>query len=75
VHRPHVTALRDALLARHELLGTEITDVLESVEAPAVVDVTDPTGGDLTDPAVGDHPTDPARGDHPPGAVSTPAGS
>ena len=41
-HRPHVTALRDALLARHELLGTEITDVLEDVEAPAVVDVTDP---------------------------------
>ena len=33
-HRPHVTALRDALLTRHELLGTDITDILENVEAP-----------------------------------------
>jgi cell division protease FtsH len=51
-HRSHVTALRDALLARHELLGNEITDVLDTVEAPAVVDV--------TDPADGDHPRHPA---------------
>ena len=40
-HRPHVTALRDALLARHELVGADITDVLEDVEAPPTVDVTD----------------------------------
>ncbi|MGZ4665954.1 MAG: AAA family ATPase [Frankiaceae bacterium] len=65
-YRPHVIALRDALLTRHELLGTDITDVLENVEAPAVVDV--------TDSAVGDHTTDPAVGDHGLDAVATPAG-
>ena len=40
-HRHHITALRDALLTHHELLGTDITDILENVEAPVVVDVRD----------------------------------
>ena len=35
-----VAALRDALLERHELIGTEITDVLEA--ASTVVDLRDP---------------------------------
>jgi ATP-dependent Zn protease len=35
-HRPFVEALRDALLERHELVGSEITDVLQaaSIRAP-----------------------------------------
>jgi ATP-dependent Zn protease len=38
-----VAALRDALVERHELIGTEITDILEAAReagpAPAVVDL------------------------------------
>jgi ATP-dependent Zn protease len=42
-----VGALRDALLERRELIGREITDVLEraaaeAVPAPAVIDLRDP---------------------------------
>ena len=41
-HRHLVEALRDALLEREELVGTEITDVLEAAAAaPRVVDLTD----------------------------------
>ncbi len=41
VHRHLVEALRDALLEHEELLGAEITDVLErAVAAPRVVDLT-----------------------------------
>jgi ATP-dependent Zn protease len=40
-HRHLVEALRDALLDRHELVGTEITDVLEQAAArPNVIDLT-----------------------------------
>ncbi|MCW2571567.1 MAG: ATPase central domain protein [Frankiales bacterium] len=40
-HRHLVEALRDALLERHELVGTEITDVLEQAAArPSVIDLT-----------------------------------
>jgi hypothetical protein len=40
-HRHLVEALRDALLDRHELVGTEITDVLEQAAArPTVIDLT-----------------------------------
>ena len=40
-HRHLVEALRDALLERHELIGTEITDVLEAAHRPSVVDLRD----------------------------------
>ncbi|MGZ6925051.1 MAG: hypothetical protein ACXVGP_19070, partial [Oryzihumus sp.] len=55
-HRHHITALRDALLTNHELLGTDITDILENVEAPVVIDVRDPDVSDLdvSDLDVGD---------------------
>ena len=39
VNRHLVEALRDALLARHELVGAEITDVLAAAEPHRVVDV------------------------------------
>jgi ATP-dependent Zn protease len=40
-NRHLVEALRDALLERHELVGSEITDVLEAAAArPAVIDLT-----------------------------------
>jgi ATP-dependent Zn protease len=46
-NRHLVEALRDALLARHELIGHEITDVLEAaaaaVDAPKVIDLRDHT--------------------------------
>jgi len=45
-NRHLVEALRDALLERHELIGTEITDVLEAAAGapqPAVVDLRDAT--------------------------------
>ena len=48
-NRHLVEALRDALLERHELIGTEITDVLEAASArPAVIDLTaaDPTAAE-----------------------------
>jgi hypothetical protein len=32
-HRYLVEALRDALIERHELVGEEITDILEAAEA------------------------------------------
>jgi hypothetical protein len=39
-NRHLVEALRDALLERHELVGTEITDVLEAAAAaPRVIDL------------------------------------
>jgi len=42
-NRHLVEALRDALLTREELVGTEITDVLEqAASAPRVVDLTEP---------------------------------
>ncbi|PRY15168.1 AAA family ATPase [Kineococcus rhizosphaerae] len=45
-NRHLVAALRDALLERHELIGHEITDVLEAArrehETPRVVDLRDP---------------------------------
>ena len=47
-NRHLVEALRDALLDRHELIGHEITDVLESAERhfrPAVIDLRDTAGG------------------------------
>jgi ATP-dependent Zn protease len=48
-HRHLVEALRDALLDRHELLGAEITDVLEAAReaglAPAPVPAPDPPAG------------------------------
>jgi ATP-dependent Zn protease len=61
-NRHLVEALRDALLERHELIGTEITDVLEGVAVPPgdtaaapprprVVDVTDLTVVPQPDPA------------------------
>ncbi len=44
-NRHLVEALRDALLERHELIGTEITDVLEAAAArtqvPSVIDLRD----------------------------------
>jgi ATP-dependent Zn protease len=40
-NRHLVEALRDALLERHELIGTEITDVLETASAHRVVDLRD----------------------------------
>ena len=43
-NRHLVEALRDALLERHELIGSEITDVLEAASAPAVVDLREDTG-------------------------------
>ena len=44
-HRHLVEALRDALLEREELVGAEITDVLEAAAAaPRVVDLTDGAG-------------------------------
>jgi ATP-dependent Zn protease len=42
-HRPLVAALRDALLERHELIGTEITDILQ--EAATTVDLRGPLAG------------------------------
>ena len=39
-NRHLVEALRDALLERHELVGTEITDVLEQAARPTVIDLT-----------------------------------
>jgi ATP-dependent Zn protease len=43
VNRHLVGALRDALLQRHELVGHEITDVLEHANgAPVVIDLRDP---------------------------------
>ena len=33
-----VAALRDALVDRHELIGVEITEVLEAAGAPVMVD-------------------------------------
>jgi ATP-dependent Zn protease len=45
-----VEALRDALMERHELVGTEITDVLaEAAAKPRVVDL---TAGDAVPEAV-----------------------
>ena len=38
-HRHLVEALRDALIARHELIGHEITDVLERAAASVRVDL------------------------------------
>jgi cell division protease FtsH len=43
-----VAALRDALLERHELIGSEITDVLEAAER-AEADGTEPGGGETID--------------------------
>ncbi|MCU1589055.1 MAG: ATPase central domain protein [Frankiales bacterium] len=40
-NRHLVEALRDALLERHELVGTEITDVLEQAKRQSVVDLRD----------------------------------
>ncbi len=40
-HRHLVEALRDALMERHELIGSEITDVLEAAVRPAVIDLTE----------------------------------
>jgi hypothetical protein len=46
-----VAALRDALVERHELIGTEITDILQAAQrahetdptrAPQVIDLRDP---------------------------------
>jgi ATP-dependent Zn protease len=45
-NRHLVEALRDALLEREELIGTEITDVLERAAATRVVDLRDPSGAD-----------------------------
>jgi ATP-dependent Zn protease len=43
-NRHLVEALRDALLERHELLGHEITDVLEAAQAaPRTIDLRDPS--------------------------------
>jgi len=41
-HRHLVEALRDALLDRDELIGHEITDVLEAAGRPAVIDLREP---------------------------------
>src|SRR4051812_29588213 len=38
-HRHLVEALRDALLERHELVGSEITEVLEAAAGAVVIDV------------------------------------
>ena len=43
-NRHLVEALRDALLERHELIGSEITDVLAGATPPAVVDLRDSEG-------------------------------
>jgi ATP-dependent Zn protease len=45
-HRHLVEALRDALLERHELIGHEITDVLEAAARARVVDLTALEGRD-----------------------------
>jgi len=45
-NRHLVEALRDALLVREELIGSEITDVLERAAATRVVDLRDPSGAD-----------------------------
>src|SRR3712207_8326425 len=46
-NRHLVEALRDALLERHELIGSEITDVLEAAAAaPQVVDLRDARDAD-----------------------------
>ncbi len=44
-HAHLVEALRDALMERHELIGHEITDVLERAGAARVIDLTAVTGG------------------------------
>jgi cell division protease FtsH len=48
-NRHLVMALRDALLAREELVGSEITDVLEAAAAtlPSVIDLTDGESSDM----------------------------
>ena len=43
-HRHLVKALRDALLDRHELVGTEITDVLEAAAERHVIDLREEAG-------------------------------
>jgi hypothetical protein len=45
-NRHLVEALRDALLEREELIGTEITEVLERAAATRVLDLRDPSGAD-----------------------------
>jgi ATP-dependent Zn protease len=72
-NRHLVAALRDALVERHELIGSEITDVLEAArarhaahgaEAPSWPALADDHVIDLRDGHLaGDHPT----GDHPTG--------
>ena len=48
-NRHRIEALRDALLERDELIGSEIVDILDAATpAPAVLDLRD--GGDLLDP-------------------------
>jgi ATP-dependent Zn protease len=41
-----VEALRDALVEREELIGSEITDVLEAAQARHVIDLRDPEGAE-----------------------------
>jgi ATP-dependent Zn protease len=53
-NRPLIEALRDALLERHELIGTEINEVLETAasqpgQAPRIIDLT--TAEDRSEPA------------------------
>jgi cell division protease FtsH len=59
-NRHLVEALRDALISRHELIGREITDVLEAARAAGPR----PREIDLRDPAPADH--DPAPADRDP---------
>jgi ATP-dependent Zn protease len=41
-HRHQIEALRDGLLDREELIGSEITELLDAASAPAVLDLRDP---------------------------------
>jgi len=68
-HRHLIEALRDALLERHELIGHEITDILEAAQAahdaapaqlrltaPDVIDLRTPTGAVSTEVAASPRP-------------------
>jgi hypothetical protein len=63
LHRPLVEALRDALLAREELIGEEILEVLRQAEADA---------GQLTPMPARGVPSLLARRQAPPGALADP---
>jgi ATP-dependent Zn protease len=58
-NRHLVAALRDALVERHELIGTEITDILQAASAAAEARAADEATGSITVPGT-DPVTEPA---------------